>query len=229
MAKVKYSALVSGMSGKLNGSVMAKNKAGDYIRTKVTPTNPQTTAQVAARNRLATWAQAWRGITQAQRNAWIAATASFPVINVFGDSKLLSGNALYTQLNTNLALIGASAIDDAPSPVAITAITALSATAAAGTPALSITFAPTPVATGEKLLIEATPCVPPSQKFVKNRFRVIASVASAGTSPYNALSAYAAVFGNPVEDQVIYIRVTVISSVTGQRGVPVQTSATVAA
>lgn len=229
MAKIKYSALVSDMRNKLNGSVMSKNRYGSYVRNKVTPTNPQTIQQVNARNRLATWSQAWRGLTQSQRNGWITGAGSFPVIDIFGDSKILAGNALYTQLNVNLALVGASSIDDLPTPVAIPAITALSVTAAEGTPALSIVFAPTPVPTDFKLLVEATPPIPPSRTFVKNLFRVVTTVAAAGTSPLNALSAYAAKFGNPVAGQVIYVRVSLVSTTTGQRGIPVQASAVVAA
>lgn len=229
MAKILYSALVSDMRNKLNGSVMSKNRYGNYIRNKVTPTNPQTTSQVAARNRLATWSQGWRGITQSQRNGWITGASSFPIIDIFGNSKILAGNALYTQLNVNLALIGATDIDDLPTPVAIPALTALSVTAAFGTPAVSIVFAPTPVPTGFKLLIEATPPIEPSRLFVKNQFRVLTTVAAAGTSPVNALTAYAAKFGNPVIGKVIYVRAKLISSTTGQAGLAIQASVTVIA
>ena len=49
MAKVLFSALISDMRNKLNGSVFAKNRGGSYLRTKVTPVNPQTVAQVHKR------------------------------------------------------------------------------------------------------------------------------------------------------------------------------------
>lgn len=228
MAKILYSALVSDMRNKLNGSVMSKNRYGSYVRNKVTPTNPQTTAQVAARNRLATWSQAWRGITQPQRNGWISGASNFPIIDIFGNSKILAGNALFTQLNVNLALIAASSIDDLPTPVAIPAITSISITAASGTPTLSLVFAPSPVAAGFKMIVEATPPIPPSQLFVKNKFRVIATIASAATTPFNALTSYSAKFGNPVIGLVIYVRVRMVSSTTGQAGIPVQTSVEVA-
>lgn len=229
MAKILYSALVSDMRNKLNGSVMSKNRYGSYVRNKVTPTNPATTAQVQARNRLATFSQAWRGITQSQRNGWINGASAFPIIDIFGQSKILAGNALFTQLNVNLAITGTAQIDDLPTPVSIPALTTLSATSAAGTPSLSIVFAPTPVAADFALVIEATPPTSPSIKFVKNKYRIIAVRAAASTSPFNALSAYAAVFGNPVEAQVISIRVRLISTITGQSGIPLQAESVVAA
>jgi hypothetical protein len=178
---------------------------------------------------LATWSQGWRGLTQSQRNGWITGAGSFPIIDIFGDSKILAGNALYTQLNVNLALVSAASIDDLPSPDSIPPITSLTLTAAEGTPAVSLAFAPSPVPAGYNYLIEATPPMAPSRLFVKNMFRVVSHVAAAGTTPFNALTAYAAIFGNPVATKVIYIRVTVISLTTGQRGVPFQTSAIVAA
>lgn len=229
MAKILYSALVSDMRNKLNGSVMSKNRYGSYVRNKVTPTNPQTVAQVLARNRLATWSQAWRGITQPQRNGWITGASAFPIIDIFGQSKILAGNALYTQLNVNLAIAGGTSIDDLPTPVSIPALTALTATSAAGTPALSIVFAPTPVDTGFTLVVEATPPTSQSIKFVKNKYRIIATRAAASTSPFNALSAYAAIFGNPVEGLAISIRVRLISTDTGQSGIPLQAVSVTAA
>lgn len=229
MAKILYSALVSDMRNKLNGSVLSKNRYGNYIRNKVTPTNPQTTDQVAARNKLATWSQGWRGITQAQRLGWITGASSFPIIDIFGNSKILAGNALYTQLNVNLALIGETNIDNLPTPVAIPAITALSLTAAEGTPSLSIVFAPTPVAADFDMLIEATPPIAQSRLFVKNQFRVIRKVNAAGTSPVNALTAYTNKFGTPAAGKVIYVRVRLISVLTGQSGIPLQASVIVAA
>ena len=42
MAKIKMTAIVADMRNKLNGSVFSRNRGGAYIRTKVTPINPQT-------------------------------------------------------------------------------------------------------------------------------------------------------------------------------------------
>ena len=63
MAKIKLSAIVSEMRGKLNGSVFSKNRGGAYIRTKVTPVNPQSLAQGLVRATLTNLSQAWRGLT----------------------------------------------------------------------------------------------------------------------------------------------------------------------
>ena len=44
MAKIKFGMMMTDASGKLGGQVFSKNRGGSYVRTKVTPTNPQTAA-----------------------------------------------------------------------------------------------------------------------------------------------------------------------------------------
>ncbi len=229
MAKVLFTAIVADMRNKLNGTVFAKNRYGNYTRTKVTPVNPQTTSQQANRNILATNAAAWRGLTEAQRQGWINATPSFPFTDIFGQSRILAGNTLYTKLNNNLALIGQSLISDAPSPVALPSLDTLSVTAADGTPAVSVVFSPTPIPAGFNMIIQATPCVGAGINFVKSKFRNVSVIAAAGTSPVNLLSNWSAMFGSPVAGQKIFVRAFLVSTTTGQAGIPLQASCIVAA
>lgn len=117
MALIKLTAIVDNISGKLNGTVFAKNKGGHYMRSKSKPSNPKTSWQVAVRARFGAIAQLWGALTQAQRNAWNAMASEFPYINRLGDSKILSGFALHQKLNTNLAVIGKPAISSPPEPI----------------------------------------------------------------------------------------------------------------
>lgn len=229
MAKILFTAVVADMRAKLNGSVFSKNRYGAYVRTKVTPTNPSTTAQVNARNILATHSQGWRSLTSAQRTGWINASPNFPFTDVFGNVRYLAGNALYVKLNSNLNYAEEAAIDDAPSPVSIPAITLVSVAAAAGAGTVAVTFAPTPVPAGFAMIIEATPNVSPSINFVSNKFRNVAVVAAAGTSPHATGTAYVAKFGGMTAGQQLFVRVFLISTDSGQAGIPLQASAVVAA
>lgn len=229
MAKILFSGVAGvDMRNKLNGSVFSKNRYGGYVRTKVTPVNPQTDAQQAARNRLSTNSQAWRGLTEDQRQGWIDAAVNFPFTDIYGNTKTLSGQALYVKLNNNLMLVSSPTIDDAPSPVAIPAIESLSITAAAGVAAISIDGTPTPIPAGFSLAIFTTGNVTPGKMFVKNLFRYTDTLNAAGTLPYNFLAAFAAVHGNPVEAQKIFVKVFFISTVTGQAGIPLQSMTIVA-
>ena len=221
-------AIVADMRNKLNGSVFSKNRYGNYIRTKVTPVNPQTTSQQNTRNILATWSQAWRGLTASQRKGWIDAAPSFPFTDIFGNLKILSGNTLFVKLNANLNYADAAGINDAPTPDAIPAITALNVTATESTGAVAVTFAPSPIPAGFAMIVQTTGNVPPGKTFVKNLFRNVAVIPPAGTSPHATGSAFATVHGAPVAGMQIFVRVFLISTTTGQAGIPLQASTVVA-
>lgn len=229
MAKILTTAIVADIRNKLNGSVFSKNRYGSYVRTKVTPVNPQTTAQQNARNVLSTNSQAWRGLTEAQRQGWIDASASFPFTDIFGNTKTLSGSALYVKLNNNLVAAGQAAIPNAPAPVAIPQLILTSLSAAATIPSLSLVFADTPVPAGFAVVIQLTGNVTPGKSFVKNLFRFMQNIQAAGASPANLLVAFQNVHGNPVAAQKIFVRAFMVSTTTGQAGIPVQAMAIVAA
>jgi hypothetical protein len=228
--KALFGSFIVDGRNKVNGHVVSKNRYGSYIRTKVTPVNPQTDAQQAARNNLATNSQTWKGLTETQRQSWIDAAQNFPFTDIFGNIKFLSGQALFVKLNNNLVNAGGTTLTTAPAPVAIPAIASIALTAAAGTPAISLTYS-IPDATGDNIIfVEATPNISPGKSFVKNQFRLIQhGLADDTASPDNLLTAYQAVFGNPVENQKIFVRVRLVNQVTGQSGIPLQTVAIVAA
>lgn len=223
MAKIKFSALVSDMRNKLNGSVMSKNRYGSYVRNKVTPVNPQTSFQQVARQQLASLSSQYRGITVAQRNSWINGAANFPFTDIFGDVRHLSGQTLFVKLNTNLLNAGSPVITAAPLPVGIPelVIEDVQATQAAGVlVSLEIALSALVVPAGFALAVYATPPTPASIQFVKNRYRLI------GTAPVAAgvadvLTLYSDRFGTAANaDEQIHVRVALISTTTGQAGVP---------
>ena len=226
--KALFGSFIVDGRNKVNGHVVSKNRYGSYIRTKVTPVNPQTDAQQAARNRLSTNSQAWRGLTEDQRQGWIDAAINFPFTDIFGNTKTLSGQALYVKLNSNLNIVGQPSIADAPSPVAIPALETIGLTAAAGVAAVSLAFTPTPVPANMVLVVQMTGNVTPGKSFVKNLFRQVDAIAPGAASPVDELVQFQAVHGNPVEAQKIFARCFYISQITGQAGIPLQTVAIVA-
>lgn len=215
-------AIVADIRNKIAGSVFSKNRYGPYIRTKVTPVNPSTTAQQTVRNRLATNSQAWRSLTQAQRDSWISAAPNFPFTDIFGNAKILSGQALYVKLNNNLAITGTAPIATAPAPIAVPALDSIVGDVVSTT-AISFEYAPTPVPADFALIVVATPSVSPGKAFVKNLFRNVTAIAAAAASPQNLFSAYVAVHGIPVLGQKVFIKAFYISTTTGQAGIPLQT------
>ena len=230
MSKIKYSALVSDARNKLNGSVLSKNRYGNYIRNKTTPVNPQTTFQQNARAALAANSQAWGGLTEAQRNGWKALAQELPFTDIFGDSKTLAGNSLYNKLNGNLQKIGESPIDDAPVKEAVPAIVAeaLTASSTGGVlSSLSLQFSPSPIPAGVCAVIYATPGISPGRSFVKNQFRLISFANPAETSAKNIFADYSYRFGTPASGQKIFVRIVFVSIATGQQGIPSEVMAVI--
>ena len=224
MAKIKYSALVSDMRNKLNGSVMSKNRYGSYVRNKVTPVNPQSTFQQAVRSTLASLSSAWRGLTEAQRLGWTALATQLKFTDIFGDSKTLTGNTMYVKLNANLIKIGNAEINDAPLPSEFPAFLVLSATAtqtAGALTALTATMNSVAIPVGFELGIFATPPVGAGISFVKNRFRFIGSSPALAASVANILALYTTRFGTAAAvGTKIFVRVALIATASGQQGIP---------
>lgn len=213
---------------KLAGWVASKNRYGNYWRRKVSPVNPQTSYQMAQRQQLGNLSSSWRGLTEAQRQSWIDAAPNFPYIDVFGQPIILAGNALYIALNKNLLNAGETAIDTAPTPVAIPVISITAVSAAAGTPALTATITPDTVPTGFALAAYVTPNIGPGKEFVKNRYRFLGTF-TATTGSVDMLSAWQARFGTLVAGQKIFVKLLLVSTDSGQQGVPVEGSTTVSA
>jgi len=227
--KAKFGAIVVDGRGKIGGHVASKNRAGSYFRTKVTPVNPQSSAQVNVRGRLTTLAQAWRGLTDAQRAAWNNAVSDYAKTDIFGDLRNPSGFNLYQRLNNNLLNVGESAVSIPPVPSEVDAFTSFTFTAAAGTPALSLTFAPA-IAAGMAVKLLATAPQSAGKSFVKSEYRQIDVLISSDSSPVNALAAYVAKYGSiGSAGQKIFIKMAQVNTTTGQEGAFISYSAVIGA
>lgn len=228
--KMKFGAIVTDGRGKIGGHVASKNRAGAYLRTKVTPVNPRFPDQTVVRNRLGGLAQAWRGLTEAQRASWNAAVGAFAKTDIFGDLKNPTGFNLYQQINNNLIRIGETALDTPPSPVAVVDIIigALSVAAAAGTASLAYTAGADATSMIE---VAATAPISAGVSFVKSEYRLIGSFLANALSPYDLATEYVAKFGSLAgqSGKKIFVRTKAISVATGIAGTPQSTSAIIAA
>ena len=218
MARVKFSALVSEMRNKLNGSVFSKNRGGNYLRNKVTPVNPQSLYQTQKRSIFGGISSLFRSLTSAQVNAWNDAAQDFPYTDIFGDSKILSGHQLHQKLNTNLAQISVPPLSNPPTPRTIEAVSWVLAAFALSTSSFQIELGFGSGSPTDYYIIEATPPVPVSVNFVKNKFRSFGLIGNIGTDPVatDAYSSYVSRFGVPTAGSRFFARVFAVSKVSGQ-------------
>ncbi len=214
--KVKWGALIVEGRGKLGGHVASRNTAGSYLRTKVTPINPQTQFQEDARERFGSLSQSWRGLTEVERTSWNAAVGEFATTDVFGDLKNPTGFNLFQKLNNNLLNVSQSTIDLAPTPSAIATVGVGVLTVDVGV-GDEITIAMSgSVPTATSMQIWATPGLSAGKSFAESEFRLLQVEAAAGTSPVDIKTSYIARFGTPSVGTKVFVFLKFVNDVTGQ-------------
>jgi len=210
MAKIKYSALVSDMRGKLNGSVMSKNRSGSYVRNKVTPSNPQTAAQMLIRGIFSEITKGWSQLSEVARQSWENSVEAFQATNIFGDVVKPSGKTLYQKLNQNLMISGQASVSVCPAPAELPYAGLTSAVFDVSEDELTINCSGD--TSNCKVLIFATAPMTQGTKFVKNKLRKIA-VEDGNIAPdYMELANYQNKFGNLALNDNVYVGVRVVNA-----------------
>lgn len=229
MALIKLTAIVDNISGKLNGTVFARNKGGHYMRSKSNPTNPKTASQMNIRSFFGSVASAWRDLPQNVRNAWNNIAPDFPYQNRMGDTKIYSGFNLFMKLQQNLQLIGNSSFASIPSaPVAVSSPTGIIGSFGIDSTGedfdlAEIQYSVNNSGNSETAVIYATAPLSAGINNFDNRLRMItAETVTQGTNQtVNIKDEYKAKFGVPKAGQKIGFAVRIISNVTGQGSVQV--------
>lgn len=222
--KVKFGMMMTDGRGKLGGQVASKNRAGSYVRTKVTPVNPQTTYQQNVRANFGNVSQYWSGLTAEQVDAWNAAVGEWQSTDIFGDLRTPSGKNLFQKINNYLAELQLAYLDNPPLKQVVPQISNLAATAAISPDAITATLdaAENLSDYDAYLLVSATPPVNAGVSFVKNKYRRIGIFEpTIGANSLDLTAGYIAKFGSiaGAPGKKVYIRVQSILS-NGQVGVP---------
>lgn len=132
MALVQFGGGVAQIRGKLGGTIFSRNRGGSFVRTFVTPTNPNTPAQQQVRNALSTLVVKWLTVlTQLQRDGWETYADNVPMQNGLGDTIFLTGQQMFIRSNSVLIRNEKARVDDAPTifnlgeftPVVFSAVT----------------------------------------------------------------------------------------------------------
>lgn len=224
--KIKFGAIVTDGRGKLGGHVLAKNRSGNYMRTKVTPVNPQTTFQQAQRSALGSLSSGWSGLSDNQRQAWNGAVGSFQSTDIFGDLKSPTGKNLFTGLNRNLLNSGQVIINEPPNPEAVPNASITAATYSLGGTSFDVDT--DGATTGAYIQMWATPPLSPGTSFVKNRLRLLETQAGGADVTVDVYNAYIARFGVPPQGSNVYVGIRVINA-GGEAGVRSTFKATIGA
>lgn len=225
MATIKLGPIVSEIRGLLGGTIFSRNGAGAYAKQFTKPTNPMTPAQQAIRALLSTVSGRWTAnLSDAEREAWIEAAPTFPLINKVGEVYFLSGKGLHDMLNLTKAVIGEAFITSPPAQAPAQDLAPTSVVADTGAGTMVLTF-PANINGQNKAIIEATVGVNAGVNNVENKYKQIAVFDDTTLDPI-AFTAdlaifYTPVFGSlPTVGRKVFVRVTMVEKNSAQRGVP---------
>lgn len=210
-------------SGSYQGITSSHNRFGQYVRTRATPVNPNTTQQGVVRARMSANSALWRTLTAAQRAGWSDLAASISRNDSLGSTYTFNGFMAFCSVNNNNAAAGNAGVTDAPALV--TPATILTAVLTLTAAALSVAYTVTPLPAGARLFAFASPQRSAGRSFEAD-YRLLAVSAAAAASPANLYAAYVAKFGIPVVGNRIFFSFTTYLS--GFQSGPLVTSAVVA-
>lgn len=217
MALIKWGMMVVDGRGKLGGHVLTKSRNGASVRTKVTPTNPQTSYQQANRATFGQLSSNWTSLSEAERKAWNEAVQEWQKTNIFGDLKSPAGRDLYISLNRNILQAGGTAIDVPPTKEGVkpNAITLVDYDLV--NEDITITLVEL-LATNERALVYFTKPMSPGRYNFSGAYRFFAA------EPTNTFKIdfadYEARFGSLQVGKAIGVQVVVCNSVTGEKSPP---------
>lgn len=210
-------------SGSYQGMTASRNRFGQYMRTRASPVQPRSVAQLNQRARMTTNAAAWRTLTDAQRAGWTSGGAGVTRTDALGQTYTLNGFMSFCSINNNKLDAGDAAVTDAPAIVTPGDLT--SATITLTNAAFSVAYTATPLAAATRLYIWVSPQLSAGRIF-NGDYRLLTVTAAAAASPANILAAYTAKFGVPVTGNRIFISLETYKG--GFKGSPFAVSQVVA-
>lgn len=170
MAKISLSPLVVDIRNKVADMVFSKWRGINYVRSRVTPSNPNTQAQQDVRNSLARCVDMWQGLPLVFSNAWKYVASGK---NYSGYNQMCSENRVKEQAANEITASPATDIES------VDTLTAATGTA---TKEIDVTFTPSPIPTGKKLHIFARKTSATGEKVVvSEKFAIIAAETSPQT------------------------------------------------
>lgn len=109
------SPLLSQASGSLAGLTFSHTRGSKYVKSRTTPTNPNSQRQGIVRVAMGVLAPYWgQELTQAQRDAWRLYAANVPSSNALGETIHLTGQQHFMRVNIVLIQIGEPILKTAP-------------------------------------------------------------------------------------------------------------------
>lgn len=205
--KVKYTELAIA-SGKLNGTVHARNKSGNYIRKWSKPTNPKSAAQRNVRNRLASCTQAFANATIDEITGWNILAKSIVRKNRIGESVSNSGVALFSEFNCNRLKVGSTISYAVPVSKALPNVSISNFICTDTDMVLSLNS----TSATAKIVVSCSPAVGVGVNNVNSKFKQVIVLNGSATTPLpvDIFGAYVSIFGMPGIGKKVFVKVQLV-------------------
>lgn len=102
MAVVQYGAIVTSLKGSVGGQVFQGGNGMPVLRNKGYRKGSNTSSRNTSTNGLVAITTAWRSLSDSDRTSWIAAAASWPFTDRFGNTYYSNAYQCYVSYNRNL-------------------------------------------------------------------------------------------------------------------------------
>lgn len=213
MARVKPSAIVSDVRGKIGGAVFQRFKSGLVVRSKCSPVNKNSALQIVSRNIASLTANAWLQLSPANRDQWDSFTAYNPIAQRNNREVFVSGQQAFLKLNNyrlqySLQLLSVPEFNKCDlTPIELT----LSRTGAN----LRVTSSRAMVASDEFIILFLTVRMSPAINNPGNKYKLIKFVTTNGVN-FFVTSEYEAIFGAiPEIGNTVFMKYTNASKLSG--------------
>ena len=112
MARIKYSGLITNISGSIGGTTFQTGRSGTIIRNKPIPVQPRSSYQLSIRSIMLRVQQTWQHLSVTTRDQWNKYIAYSMQTTRLNKSITLSGHALFLKYQTIRLLAGYSMLTD---------------------------------------------------------------------------------------------------------------------
>jgi photosystem II stability/assembly factor-like uncharacterized protein len=213
--KFKFGSLIVDGSGKIGGSVVTRNHYGTFSKTKVSPSNPQSSRQLAVRGNFLSVINAWENLSDSERLSWIYAAKDYPQKDKFGDLHILSGYGLFVKCNQVRLNLGLSLLNSFVSPAVFFDWSVIDIKCFSSTDNIWLFFSPI-VPPGYSILIYSTALLSQGINYVKGQFRLIGYLSTGFDYPTDLYSLWNSVFASSLTTgKRLFFKFSIIDNASG--------------
>lgn len=220
MASVRIGPLAGQVSGSVGDITFSHNRCGAYVRARTPCKLHGTDPWVQAKNRFSSQSAAWATLSDEERLAWRTYSPNHPITDRLGESRILTGQQLFTGINSRLDLSGYSTLTLPPATPTPSALSSLSVSGNLSGNLSELIFTPSPLSATQVLWMSGCLLSSPAVNYVKDRILFIDVSPTEAASPYDWGAQALDRLGLPVIGQYLVAWISVFDTTSGLLSAP---------